>query len=94
LLSFSLPPIINLTLNHGKEATEALKAFISEYYTFSDKPVFQALWNSYNECQFVDDESQTRVVVEKGALDKTGLSGDIVFYRDKKGQSVVKTGVQ
>jgi hypothetical protein len=42
----------------------------------------------------VDDESQTRVVVEKGALDETGLSGDIVCYPDKKEQSVVKTGVQ
>ncbi|KAJ7911815.1 fatty acid desaturase-domain-containing protein [Mycena leptocephala] len=57
---------------HGKEATEALKAFIGDYYTFSDKPVFQALWENYNRCQFVDDE------------------GDIIFYRDKKGESVVK----
>ncbi|KAJ7346333.1 hypothetical protein DFH08DRAFT_1008474 [Mycena albidolilacea] len=86
--------IICRSINHGKEATEALKAFIGEYYTFSDKPVFQALWDSYNRCSFVDDEGRTRVVVEKGALDETGLSGDIVLYRDKKGQSVVKTGAQ
>ncbi|KAJ6471091.1 fatty acid desaturase-domain-containing protein [Mycena vitilis] len=41
---------------HAKEATEALQAFIGEYYTFSDKPVFRALWDNYNRCQFVDDE--------------------------------------
>ncbi|KAF8142896.1 fatty acid desaturase-domain-containing protein [Mycena galopus ATCC 62051] len=41
---------------HGKEATEALQAFIGDYYIFSDKPVFQALWDNYNRCQFVDDE--------------------------------------
>ncbi|KAJ6545486.1 delta 12 fatty acid epoxygenase [Mycena capillaripes] len=58
---------------HGEEATRALKAFIGDYYTFSDKPVFQALWDNYNRCQFVDDE------------------GGILFYRDKKGKSVVKT---
>ncbi|KAJ7111302.1 fatty acid desaturase-domain-containing protein [Mycena epipterygia] len=41
---------------HGKEATDALKAFIGDYYTFSDKPVFKALWDNYNACQFVEDE--------------------------------------
>ncbi|KAJ7137561.1 fatty acid desaturase-domain-containing protein [Mycena crocata] len=41
---------------HGREATEALKDFIGDYYTFSDKPVFQALWENYNACQFVEDE--------------------------------------
>ncbi|KAJ7035913.1 fatty acid desaturase-domain-containing protein [Mycena alexandri] len=61
---------------HGREATDALKAFIGEYYTFSDKPVFQALWENYNRCQFVDDE------------------GDILFYHDKKGNTVFKTIVQ
>ncbi|KAJ7210903.1 fatty acid desaturase-domain-containing protein [Mycena pura] len=52
---------------HAKEATEALQAFIGEYYIFSNKPVFRALWDNYNRCQFVDDD------------------GDIVFYRDKRG---------
>ncbi|KAJ7336803.1 fatty acid desaturase-domain-containing protein [Mycena albidolilacea] len=60
---------------HGKEATDALKKFIGPYYTFSEKPVFQALWENYNRCQFVDDQ------------------GGIVFYRDKKGDSAVTTGV-
>ncbi|KAF7378469.1 tRNA-dihydrouridine(47) synthase [NAD(P)(+)] [Mycena sanguinolenta] len=57
---------------HGKEATEALQSFIGNYYCFSDKPVFQALWDNYNRCQFVDDE------------------GEVVFYRDKKGESAVR----
>lgn len=41
---------------HGAEATPYLKAFLKEHYLYSDKPVFQALWHSYNECQFVEDE--------------------------------------
>ncbi|KAJ7679639.1 fatty acid desaturase-domain-containing protein [Mycena rosella] len=56
---------------HGAEATEALKAFIGDYYVFSDKPVFQALWDNYNACQFVEDD------------------GEVLFYRDKKGEAVL-----
>ncbi|KAL6302049.1 linoleoyl phosphatidylcholine delta-12 acetylenase [Sparassis latifolia] len=41
---------------HGSEATKYLRAFIGEHYRYSDKPVFKALWHSYNECQFVEDE--------------------------------------
>ncbi|KAG7093068.1 hypothetical protein E1B28_009360 [Marasmius oreades] len=41
---------------HGEEATIHLKAFIGKHYAYSDKPVFRALWDSYNECQFVEDE--------------------------------------
>ncbi|CDO78053.1 hypothetical protein BN946_scf184616.g2 [Trametes cinnabarina] len=40
---------------HGPEATKYLRAFIGEHYRHSDKPVFKALWESYNECQFVED---------------------------------------
>ncbi|KAJ7141609.1 linoleoyl phosphatidylcholine delta-12 acetylenase [Mycena filopes] len=61
---------------HGAEATEALKLFIGEYYTFSDKPVFQALWENYNRCQFVEDE------------------GEVLFYRDKKGDAVFHKTLQ
>ncbi|KAJ7291919.1 fatty acid desaturase-domain-containing protein [Mycena rebaudengoi] len=43
---------------HGEEATVSLKAFLGDYYVFSDKPVFQALWDSYNNCQFVEDDGQ------------------------------------
>ncbi|KAL1743198.1 fatty acid desaturase-domain-containing protein [Schizophyllum fasciatum] len=41
---------------HGAEATEHLRAFIGEHYAYSDKPIFSALWESYNRCQFVEDE--------------------------------------
>ncbi|KAK7693162.1 hypothetical protein QCA50_002728 [Cerrena zonata] len=41
---------------HGAEATDYLKAFIGEHYNFSEKPIFRALWESYNKCQFVEDE--------------------------------------
>ncbi|KAE9386389.1 hypothetical protein BT96DRAFT_928238 [Gymnopus androsaceus JB14] len=41
---------------HGPEGTEYLKAFIGDHYVWSDKPVFKALWDNYNDCQFVEDE--------------------------------------
>ncbi|KAG6913297.1 hypothetical protein DXG01_008117, partial [Tephrocybe rancida] len=40
---------------HGAAATEHLKAFIGGYYQYSDKPAFQALWDNYKRCQFVDN---------------------------------------
>ncbi|KAH9930829.1 fatty acid desaturase-domain-containing protein [Fomitopsis serialis] len=41
---------------NGAEATDYLKAFIGDHYRYSDKPVFQALWETYNNCQFVEDK--------------------------------------
>jgi len=55
---------------HGPEATQHLKAFIGDHYAYSDEGVFKALWNSYNKCQFVEND------------------GEILFYRDKKGQAL------
>lgn len=43
-------------IDHGAEATQHLAAFLGDHYMRSSEPVFQALWNTYNECQFVDDE--------------------------------------
>ncbi|KAG6885732.1 hypothetical protein C0993_010559 [Termitomyces sp. T159_Od127] len=40
---------------HGREATQHLKAFIGDHYVYSDKPAFQALWEVYNKCQFVEN---------------------------------------
>ncbi|KAM6499136.1 linoleoyl phosphatidylcholine delta-12 acetylenase [Amanita muscaria] len=45
-----------LPFYHGPEATQYLKDFIGEHYMYSDKPVFQALWDNYNNCQFVDNQ--------------------------------------
>ena len=47
---------VRISLDHGKEATKYLKAFLGEHYHYSDKPAFQALWHNYNVCQFVEDE--------------------------------------
>jgi hypothetical protein len=41
---------------HAPAATQHLKAFLGPHYRWSDEPVFQALWRSYNQCQFVEDE--------------------------------------
>ncbi|CAL1704006.1 unnamed protein product [Somion occarium] len=41
---------------HGPEATKYLQQFIGDQYHYSNKPVFKALWESYNRCQFVEDE--------------------------------------
>lgn len=41
---------------HGREATQHLRKFIGEHYHHSDKPVFKALWENYNDCQFVEDD--------------------------------------
>ncbi|KAJ7167151.1 delta 12 fatty acid epoxygenase [Mycena crocata] len=40
---FPMMPFYN-----GEEATTHLKAFIGSHYSFSDKPSFPALWESYN----------------------------------------------
>ncbi|KAG6898506.1 hypothetical protein C0993_006381, partial [Termitomyces sp. T159_Od127] len=40
---------------HGPEATQFLKAFIGHHYAYSNQPVFKALWESYNKCQFVEN---------------------------------------
>lgn len=43
-------------IDHGPEATQYLKAFLGEHYIYSDKPVLKALWENYNDCQFVDNK--------------------------------------
>ncbi len=44
------------TLDHGEEATRYLKAFLGPHYNFSNQPTFKSLWDTYNRCQFVEDE--------------------------------------
>ncbi|TFK46679.1 hypothetical protein OE88DRAFT_1687479 [Heliocybe sulcata] len=43
---------------NGEEATQYLRAKIGEHYAYSDKHVFKALWDTYNDCQFVEDEGE------------------------------------
>ncbi|KAI0822416.1 linoleoyl phosphatidylcholine delta-12 acetylenase [Trametes gibbosa] len=52
------PPVVNRNwgaTDHGAEATKHLRAFLGEHYHYSEKPVFKALWDNYNDCQFVED---------------------------------------
>ncbi|KZT19612.1 hypothetical protein NEOLEDRAFT_1077503 [Neolentinus lepideus HHB14362 ss-1] len=44
---------------NGEEATKYLRAKIGSHYMYSDKSVFKALWETYNNCQFVEDEGQS-----------------------------------
>ncbi|TRM66555.1 fatty acid desaturase-domain-containing protein [Schizophyllum amplum] len=41
---------------HGPEATQHLKDFLGDHYAYSEQPIFQALWENYNRCQFVEDD--------------------------------------
>ncbi|KAL1729133.1 hypothetical protein EV714DRAFT_285125 [Schizophyllum commune] len=45
-----------MSFYHGEEATKYLQGFIGEHYAYSEKPIFKALWENYNRCQFVEDE--------------------------------------
>ncbi|KAF8065086.1 fatty acid desaturase-domain-containing protein [Lyophyllum atratum] len=53
---------------HGPEATQHLKAFIGEHYVSSDAPVFKALWDNYNKCQFVEDEGDVLFYRDKKGM--------------------------
>ena len=72
--------------DHGPEATKYLKAFIGDHYAYSDMPVFQALWRNYNECQFVENTGAS-IVCAFHALTQRASTGDILFYRNKKGEA-------
>ena len=43
---------------NGEEATKYLREAIGPYYQRSSDPVFKAVWDNYNNCQFVDDEGR------------------------------------
>jgi hypothetical protein len=43
---------------NGEEATRHLKLVIGEHYRYDDKPVFKTLWDTYNACQFVEDDGR------------------------------------
>jgi hypothetical protein len=59
ILSFRADPDdAVLPADHGPEATQHLKAFIGDHYAYSNENVFAALWNSYNKCQFVEDDGK------------------------------------
>jgi omega-6 fatty acid desaturase (delta-12 desaturase) len=41
---------------HAVEATEAIKKVCGEYYLKDDTPIASACYNSFKQCQFVEDE--------------------------------------
>jgi omega-6 fatty acid desaturase (delta-12 desaturase) len=43
---------------HAEEATEALKPLLGRYYLKDPTPIPQALWRSYSNCNYVDDEEK------------------------------------
>jgi hypothetical protein len=45
-------------VDYSPEATKYLKAFIGDHYAYADKPALRALWESYNFCQFVENEGK------------------------------------
>jgi hypothetical protein len=66
-----------------------LKAFIGDHYVSSDAPAFKALWENYNKCQFVEDEGKSRSMsVSSYAFAYLLVIGEVIFYRDKKGQAI------
>ncbi|KAF7790452.1 hypothetical protein EIP86_001407 [Pleurotus ostreatoroseus] len=75
---------------HGEEATQHLRRFIGEHYHFSDKPAFEALWESYNECQFVENTGMPSSICGSLESNAYGRAGQVLFYRNKKGEARVR----
>ncbi|KAF4607847.1 hypothetical protein EYR40_000183 [Pleurotus pulmonarius] len=50
---FSNIPFYNLP-----QATEAIKPVLGEYYNYDSTPTIPALWRSFTQCVFVEDEGQ------------------------------------
>lgn len=44
---------------HAQEATEHIKKFLGEYYMKDDTPIATAVYRSFSQCQFVEDEGTT-----------------------------------
>ncbi|CAG8725115.1 12174_t:CDS:2, partial [Dentiscutata heterogama] len=48
----------NMPHYHAEEATIYLKKVLGSYYIFDNTPIFKALWRSYNQCRFIEDEGE------------------------------------
>lgn len=62
---------------------------MGDQYHYSDKPVFQALWDNYNRCQFVEDEGMS-ATASFMTLAEARCVGDVLFYRDKQGRAALQ----
>lgn len=78
--------LIYFFIDHGAEGTRYLKKFIGDHYVYYDTPIFKALWKTYNECQFVDNEGKLIPLFSLyNRLACLFYSGDVLFYRNKRG---------
>jgi fatty acid desaturase len=50
---FSTAPFYNLP-----EITKAIKPVLGPYYAYDTTSTFRALWRSFTECKFVEDDGQ------------------------------------
>ncbi|KAI9011909.1 delta-12-fatty acid desaturase [Phycomyces nitens] len=50
----------NMPHYHAVEATKHIKKVLGKHYMFDDTPIVQALYRSYRECKFIEDEGDVR----------------------------------
>lgn len=91
LHSLTLSPL----LDNGERVTQALKKVLGEDYNYDSTNTFRALYRSFNECVFIEDEGMSRrfqlfsvfccVSHLLASLTLFGSAGDVVFYNDKTG---------
>lgn len=58
---------------HAVEATEAVKPFLGEYYSFDGTPVYKALWREAKECLYVEPDDE----------DNGGAKNGVFWYKNK-----------
>lgn len=60
--------LTSFSVDNGEEATKYVKAQIGRDYRFSAKPVLRALWDNYNECQYVDDTGEYKMIFAQDVI--------------------------
>lgn len=45
---------------HVVEATKAFKPILGEYYQYDHTPIYKALWNTINDCVYVEEDEQNK----------------------------------
>ncbi|KAF8308723.1 uncharacterized protein EI90DRAFT_3129707 [Cantharellus anzutake] len=60
---------------NGPRVTEALKKVLGEDYNYDSSNTFRALWRSFNECIFIEDEGDVVFYNDKTGMPKRTLEG-------------------